>query len=916
VWCSPLPIEAMLLEYARLKDEWETLGAEWSDSEDVVLQRLDSGPSKGDLEKLHRSCEGTSTLLEISDRLGWPLRQTRSLALGELRRGGFRFSTPPELLYLVQHELARSQTERAAARLRAWVAVAPGGPLAEIDAHAFISELEAGHLQPVLHALKARQARVFLRRLDHGAPAAQPALARWKDHVKEKANDRTAQVRVLSWQLRASVDPNTPSIRDLLALARLLLRENKRIAAGSVLRIAAARAPETASVRLEVGQVMIQAGFVEEAAPFVMDVVRPLIERGRAEEAVSALRALSEAQPGNREARRLYLKSRAQSVQRTLVRKHSVVTITVLVALSVGALVQYHSYSSVETKMAEVLALAEDPTAALIQLDATFPGDDSPRIAALRADLTERQRIVETGIRTAWTDEYNAAAVECAVGDVLLGLRRTLALRATPPVREGQEPLPLVSDLYNGLAARMETQVVQLGEKIEDTKEQIQAEARLISLLRSLEEAIGEKTSEIARSFKARIEALRKKVEARDVKRSDDRDAREAHDHLSKQDVLINKARAHEKAGDHKRALDTYEKLLETDPSGKLKELFKKEIEEVKGRVRAIDEARKLAEAGRQVEAHDLLKKFLEDPDAWLLPWKIETVPPGARAKLADGSERSTPLTLESTWNQVVPLRLELEGHETYELEVAHPADQRIALSRVPERAWAARGRVEAPPVAVGDDHVVVDRAGGIARLSRKGQIVWEADLNSLGGVARAPVFLPGRAGSLLVVTEDGEVWIVNAADGAMEGPWACGSQPIAGPTAALYGVRVTFKSGETYEWSSRLKPDLVPAEGAALALLEGPDGGQGSSSGLAILRRRTNPATTFACPWAAYSVEIGADLYTLSTKPFLNEPPKLITNVHRSGEWTYVAWEAPNVSIPHGRLWISDGKGLRAFSP
>jgi hypothetical protein len=234
VWCSPLPIEAMLLEYARLKDEWETLGADWNDSEDVVLQRLDSGPSKGDLEKLHRSCEGTSTLLEISDRLGWPLRQTRSLALGELRRGGFRFSTPPELLYLVQHELARSQTERAAARLRAWVAVAPGGPLAEIDAHAFITELEAGHLQPVLHALKARQARVFLRRLDHGAPAAVPALGALEGpRPREGQRPHGAGARpVLA---AARVDrPELAQHPRPLALARLLLRENKRIAAGSV----------------------------------------------------------------------------------------------------------------------------------------------------------------------------------------------------------------------------------------------------------------------------------------------------------------------------------------------------------------------------------------------------------------------------------------------------------------------------------------------------------------------------------------------------------------------------------------------------------------------------------------------------------------------------------------------------------
>jgi len=917
VWCPPVAIEGMLLEYARLKDEWETLGADWTDSEDVVLQRLDSGPTKGDLEKLHRACDGTSTLLEISDRLGWSLRQARSLALTELRRGGFRFSTPPELLYLVQHELARSQTERAAARMRSWLAVAPGGPLAEIDAHGFVTELEAGHLQPVLQALKARQARTFLRRLDHGAPAAMPALARWKDHVREKANDRTAQVRVLSCQLRAAIDPNVPSLRDLLTLARLLLRENKRIAAGSVLRIAAARAPDMANVRLDVGQCMIQAGFVDEASPFIMDVVRPLVEQGRADEAVSALRALSEAQPGNRDARRLYLKSRAQSVQRTLVRKHSLVTITVLVAISVGALVQYRSHSSVEKKMAEVLALAEDPTAALIQLDSTFPGDDSPRIAALRADLTERQRILETGIRTAWTDEYNAAAVECAVGDVELGLRRTLALRPVPPVREGQEPLPLVSDLYNGLAARLETQVGQLGEKIEETQEQMRAEERVAALLHSLEEPIGTKAVEMARNFGARITALRKRVEERGEKRAADRAKRVQREHLAHQDVLINTARAHEKAGDHKRALEVYRRLLETDESGKLHEIFQNEIGVVEGRVRAIQDARKLSEAGRQVEAHKRLAAVLDDPDAWQLPWKVVTVPPGARAKLADSSERATPFSLESTWNQVVTLRLELEGHEPFDVRVEHPADQLITLSRTPERAWSAHGRVEAPPVAVGDDHVVVDRAGGIARLSRKGQVVWEAQLNSLGGVARSPVFLQGRAGHLLVVTEDGEVWVVNATDGAMEGPWTSGSQPIEGPTAVLDGVHVKFKNGETFEWSSRLKPDLVPADDASLVPVEGgADVGQGSTSGLAMLRRRTSSATTFACPWAAYSVEIGPNLYTLSTKPFLNEPAQVLTNVHRAGEWTYVAWEAPNVSIPHGRLWISDRKGLRAFTP
>ena len=35
---------------------------------------------------------------------------------------------------------------------------------------------------------------------------------------------------------------------------------------------------------------------------------------------------------------------------------------------------------------------------------------------------------------------------------------------------------------------------------------------------------------------------------------------------------------------------------------------------------------------------------------------------------------------------------------------------------------------------------------------------------------------------------------------------------------------------------------------------------------------------------------------------------------VGRSGEWSYVAWEAPSARSPRGRLWLSDGAGLRAF--
>ncbi|MBL8862896.1 MAG: DUF4388 domain-containing protein [Planctomycetes bacterium] len=908
VWCAPQPIEGALLEYARLKDDWDTLGCGWIDVENVVFQRLDSGAMKGDVERLHRVCDGTSSLIEMADRLGWPLRQARNVAIAELRRGALRYSTPPELLYLVQHELARAQTERAVGRLVSWLRAAPGGPLAEIDAHGFEAEWQSGRLQPVLHALPPRFARAFLRRLDHGTHAPMPSLARWREYAREKGGDRTTQVRLVAWQLRASVDPNVPGVRDLLALARAFLRENRALAAAALLRIAAARAPETLHVRVEIGTAMAQAGIADEAAPFVLEVARPEVEAGRGEDVLPALRALTDALPGDRDIRRLYLKARARSVQRTLVRKHSLVALALVAALGVGALVQFVSHRETQDRVSRVLALADDPAAALLELDAAFPGDESPRVAALRAELTERKRVTETAIRTAWSDEYNGAAIECTVGDVELGLHRALKLPPPPTLRAGDEPLPLVSDLYNGLAARLDAQVGALGARIEDTQAQMRAEERLLALLRSLDGLLAEQRQPAAREFGERLTVLRQRVEARGEQRARERAEREKRENLAAQDLLINTARAHEKAGDHKRSLEAYRELVATDPSGSLGRLFQREIAVVEARVRALSEARTLAEAGRQPEAYERLKAALADPDAWLLPWRVSTVPPGARARMPDGTERVTPFTLETTWREQLEFTLELEGHAPHRVVSEHPANVAVILSRLPERAWGALGRVEAPPVAVGDDHIVVDRAGTIARLTRDGACAWSANLSSLGGIGRAPVFLPGRPGHLLVVTEDGEVWIVAAADGKRDGPWSAAAPPVAGPAVIQNQVVVRFKNGTSYTWTDRLKPE--EAEGSLLEDRE--EHRLGSSAGLAVLRRRASSATRFASPWTAAAVEVGPEVYTVRHGP----DGERVAHFRRAGDWTYLAWEAPSVTIPRGRLWISDEQGLRTFAP
>jgi hypothetical protein len=257
-------------------------------------------------------------------------------------------------------------------------------------------------------------------------------------------------------------------------------------------------------------------------------------------------------------------------------------------------------------------------------------------------------------------------------------------------------------------------------------------------------------------------------------------------------------------------------------------------------------------------------------------------------------------------------LTLSLDGYETQSLTVEQPSDQCVWLSRLPERAWNAGGRVESIPVKVGEDHIVCDRNGHIARLSKGSQMVWSHDLKSLGGIGRSPVFLPRSQGHLLCVSEDGEAWIIDANDGTLEGPWTNGSPPTAGPMAVDGGARVRFRDGSVFDWTSRLKPEPWHPTAGEPPFVERDEDATGSNAGLAVLRRRSSSATRLESPWSDLAVEVCAGFFVVKGK---NSKDPLFA-VARGGDWIYVAWEAPNALIPRGRLWISDGKGLRAMMP
>lgn len=918
VFCQGMPVEGLLLEYARLKDESQSAGVDALASNHLVLCVLEGGEGPKDLSRFYTECDGQSNLTEMADRLGWPIRQLRAVAFAELRRGTLRFALAPEILELAQRELVQDQMVRAAARLCAWCDASPPGPMNAYEAEVFAEEWQAGRLQGALAEMPERNTRSLLRRLDLALGNPLSAVDRWREIARLHPEDSIARLRGMIAELRAGADPNAPTLKELLGVARAFLDKECRLRAAAILRVAVSRVPGTTGAKLELGLCMLSAGMATEATPWLIEAAGSLLAEGQCEKAIPPLRELVQAYPENRDARRLLSRARAQAVRRTLVRKNSLVTLAVVVALSLGAFVQFRARHAYQLRMAEVTEHLADPGEALRLLDTHFPGDTSPAVANLRTSILERKRTSDNALRTAWTDRYREAQLECTLGDPVLGLQRALDLPAHPEDTDDQGTWPLVSDLFNGLAARLENNLREIGTEVTDTAPQINAEQRLQKLIADLTELAAQHGEDSgAKDLVRRLQEFEKRLQERQEGRAQARAEHTKQDNLAQQDLMLAAARAHAKAGDCGRSLGKYRQLLDTDPTGKLKDLLAKEIRAVEGKCSALVEARKLCLAGKHADARRLLEDSIENMGDYLMPWRVESFPPGGRARLKDGSVHVTPFTLESAFGEPIEMSLEMDGYDQLVLSVEDPSDHFLYFSRTPERWWKTEGRVEALPVACGDDHVVADRSGQLARLSKGEKPAWQHKLSSLGGVARAPVFLPRRPGCLLLVTEDGEAWLVEAASGAMEGPYATGSPPIEGPIATESGARVHFRNGTVAEWETRLEPGIVTSGEVDRS---GPDGRganigearHGSTSGLAVLRRRTDGGSHFDSPWSEWSVDIEKDVYSVRSKGA--KVPAF--TVRRSGDWTYVAWEAPHSLIPQGRLWIADGQGLRSFQP
>tara|TARA_R110002072_G_scaffold166989_11_gene320476 strand:+ start:316 stop:3441 length:3126 start_codon:yes stop_codon:yes gene_type:complete len=907
-------IEFLLLEYARISDELTGFPETSELADDVIPVMLDKSIQTNAPARLVEQIDGSTTLRELADRIGWPIRQVR-LGLGPLvRSGAARFAISDETLFLALSELRAKNYSRAAQRLNAWCRDGAPGPLHPDACEALANEWISGRLTAALKGLPAKRVRVLLRRMDHTLKNPSTAVVHWSEACRVSRSDRLSRLHKMAVEFAETNDEERPNVRELLDLARDFREADHPARSAPLLVMAAHKQPDTMALQLELGQGLLTAGREAEAGPWIVTAAQQMIDRGQSDRAVGPLRALIEADPRNRDARALLSRARRTTTGAKRLRKNLLVSLAGTTLLGSAAIVQVYRENVWNRKIQEVRQQLGDPMMAMVSLRENFGNDDHPDVAALRASIEEQQRLDEIVLRNGWLELYHEAQVEASKGDVVHALELIRALPLPPRLQLVQGNWPLRSDLYEGITVQLDKRLDDLGPVVEGLPVQLRGENNVHEEAQTLLAALTPKELKIeeVQSLKTQLELVQSKARGRKDEREKIINSRLGRETMAEQNRLLQQAQALVKSGDFGRALEVYDELLKLGGDDRVLSVLGPEIQDVERQHEAVLEARELATDGNHKKAIEILNENFEEPNLYSLPFEVTSFPNGATVVTSTGREFRTPFTMESQIGQEVSLTFTIEGSLPRKLSMSRPGNQFLILSRVPERAWKTDGRVDAIPVAVADDHVLVDRRGRLVRMGPNGETRWSRDLKRLDGIMRAPVFVPRRKGELLVVAEDGTAWMVDAESGELEGPWELGAPPTVGPTPTSRNVQLRLSDGRVALWDEGLRPRIERAESIENLLVDDSDYRFGSECGMQVLRRReANQGQSFTSRFnKAWTVDVEDEAFRIRHED--GEGYAVV----RKGDWSYLAWEAPSARASEGRLWIADGAGVRAFVP
>lgn len=922
IHCKATQVEFLLLEYARIADEAELAGHPTLIDEDVIpcvahTDELGSLPPS-----LVQEIDGNSTILEIADRLGWPVRQAQLAAMSAFDAGGLRMAHPIEVLRLALHELQRKQFARAASRLSLWCRTGTPGPLVAEDAEALTNEWLAGRLTSALRAMPMRHVRTLLRRLDATLQSPSHAVVHWTEALRIKPSDRIARLRLTAMRLREEGESTDMDVREVLDLAREMREHGSPMRSGPAFTIAAFLQPDSVPQRLELGMGLLQAGRTEEGAPWVVSACTDLLAQGHADRILGPLRTLIEQDPRHREARELLTRGKRQSTASKKMRRNVALASTVVVLLGAGAVVKVKIEKDRTDKIDEIRGMLADPRTGLAQLDAHFTEDGSMEVSDLRRELEDRLRSNEVAQRTAWLDDYHAAQMEAQQGDIAKAIDMVAELPTPPRLQLVNTTWPEIGDVLTAIPNRMREEVLTLGSPSTEAPQQLVVETQVKEQCEALRSKVADDAypSLDTSEFLENLDDVAALVEKRAYERSIAKLESERKQTLAENDRLLDLAHTALERHNYDRAIRHYEMILENDTTGKVRRVLREEIAEVRTKRDAVQNARKAAANGRHDKALEILNETFEETVRVMLPFQVETTPPGVTVSIkAQGSdqaiERTTPFTIEGTFQDQWVLEFQLDEFDRRALAIQGPQDVDLVLSRTPAFHFETPGRVDAVPTPIGErssgEYVVCDRNGNVSRIAWNGQQRWTQQIKTLSGIARRPLPLPARTDMMMFLTETGSVWLVSREDGHLEGPWKLEEPPVLGPVVVGDELHAQLRNGALARWTTSLRPSMETA-GVRAPLessLRHGDVGQFTVVRPDGSKDQQIDAKMFGSDWTVRATDTHFEVS-------LGGAEEGAYLVARTGDWRYVAWEAPAEAGEAPTLWISDGAGLRAFLP
>jgi tetratricopeptide (TPR) repeat protein len=523
-------------------------------------------------------------------------------------------------------------------------------------------------------------------------------------------------------------------------------------------------------------------------------------------------------------------------------------------------------------------------------------------VEELRRQIEQQQRDLELGLRDDWIAAWETVARSARQGRSVEALEAARALPAPPRLQVLRPEWPQLEDLFAAIGTALVEQVPALGPPRLQDPEQVQAEQRMAAVAAELRELLTVPPTREDAALASELDRLAASLASRAAAREELRALRQHEDLRGSQNALLADARAAAAARRPSEAVALYERLFALDGDSRVRQALEDEFTAAETRADALERARAASLRGDGARALAILDRHMgDDAAAWALPIRIESEPLGAEVLRAGEVLGSTPLELLVLPEEQVELRLHAPEHLQELIRFRGPHGQQVTLSRTPERSWSTASAVDAIPVPLGDDHLVADRAGQLARVRTGGQVAWSARVDDLSGIERAPVHLPARPERMLLVTEGGQAYTLDPEDGTLAGPALIGT-PVAGPTPGPSVVQVRVSGDRFALFHDGHKPTWItgPAPLADENTVEGP------TSGMRVLRPLEGQQDIHRSPFGEWSVSFAEGVWRAK------HPRHADFTARGSGRWRWFAFESRRGS---DLLWVSDEAGLRAWS-